>query len=290
MLLAVRGLILGASGYLGRHVYRRARAMRHEVVGAGFRSATGELRSVDIRDADAVGRLVRDVLPDYVVNTASVKDDWQATAVGPLHVARACVRNLARLVQVSSDAVFSGDRDSYDESCAPSPLTAYGAAKAAAEADVRATPDDSLIVRTSWIVGDGDSPFERLVHALAHGTTDGALFDDDIRCPVHVADLAAALVELGGREDTGVLHVAGADALSRAELGRIIAAQDGLDPGALPTARKSSVGERGTAIRLDSRRARRLLATPIRGADSASDQLVRRVLGVRSPGTSPGMF
>jgi dTDP-4-dehydrorhamnose reductase len=51
-------------------------------------------------------------------------------------------------------------------------------------------------VLLSLIIGDGDSAHEKHVHALAAGAVTGALFTDDIRCPVHVTDLAAALLEL----------------------------------------------------------------------------------------------
>jgi dTDP-4-dehydrorhamnose reductase len=57
------------------------------------------------------------------------------------------------------------------------------------------------------------------VHALAAGAVTGALFTDDMRCPVHVTDLAAALLELTAGPYEGVHHVAGADAVSRHELG-----------------------------------------------------------------------
>jgi dTDP-4-dehydrorhamnose reductase len=93
----------------------------------------------------------------------------------------------------------------------------------------------------------------------AAGETEGTLFDDDIRCPVHVADLAAVLLELSAMapydEFGGVLH-AGSDALSRHELGCLFAERGGLDVGALPKASKASVGAKGTTVRLDSRRRR----------------------------------
>jgi hypothetical protein len=57
------------------------------------------------------------------------------------------------------------------------------------------------------------------VHALASGAAAGTLFTDEVRCPVHVADLAAALLELAASPHAGVCHVAGADAISRYELG-----------------------------------------------------------------------
>ncbi|GAA3754576.1 sugar nucleotide-binding protein [Salinactinospora qingdaonensis] len=204
-----------------------------------------------------------------VVNAAYAQQDWEATAVGPVHIAWACNQEEARLVHISSDAVFCGDLDSYDEICAPSPMTRYGAAKAAAEVGVIAAMGDAVVVRTSWILGDGNSGFEAFVRALANGEADGALFDDDIRCPVHIADLAAAVLEVGRLnygEFTGLLHVAGSDALSRYELGCLIAERDGLEAGILPKASKSSVGVKGMVVRLDASRSRGLLTTKVRGA------------------------
>ena len=121
-----------------------------------------------------------------------------------------------------------------------------------------------MVARTSLILGDGASQHERLVHALAGGA-EGALFDDEGRCPVHVGDLAAALVELAVGDHRGVMHVAGAEAMSRLELGRLIARRDGLDPDVLRgTSRAGLPGP--VDVRLDSRLASTVLTTRLRGA------------------------
>jgi dTDP-4-dehydrorhamnose reductase len=167
-------------------------------------------------------------------------------------------------VLVSSDVVFSGAAVHYDESASPDPISAYGGAKAAAETAAVAVCEDVVVARTSLILGDGASQHERLVHALAAGA-EGALFDDEGRCPVHVGDLAAALVELAAGDLQGVLHVAGADGMSRLELGRLIAHRDGLDPDVLRGT--SRVGLPGPLdVRLDSSLAATVLTTRLRGA------------------------
>lgn len=245
----------GRTGYLGRHVV--AAATGHEVVGVASADC-------DVRDRGAVEELLATHRPDAVVHTAYVQSDWDVTATGAAHVALAAHARGARLVLVSSDVVFSGDDVHYDESAPPDPTTAYGAAKAAAETTALAACDDVVVARTSLILGDGESQHERLVHALAGGA-EGALFDDEGRCPVHVADLAHALVELAGADVQGVLHVAGADAMSRLELGRLIARRDGLDADRLRG--RSRAGVPGPLdVRLDSSQAARLLQTRVRGA------------------------
>ncbi|CUR56233.1 dTDP-4-dehydrorhamnose reductase-like protein [metagenome] len=245
----------GRTGYLGRHVV--AAATGHDVVAVGSADC-------DVRDRAAVEALLTAHRPDAVVHTAYVQSDWDVTATGAAHVALAARAHGARLVLVSSDVVFSGADVHYDETARPDPITAYGAAKAAAETTALSVCDDVVVARTSLILGDRASQHERLVHALAAGA-EGALFDDEGRCPVHVGDLAAALVELAAGTHRGVLHVAGADAVSRLELGRLIARRDGLEPGVLRgTSRASLPGP--VDVRLDSSLAARLLTTRLRGA------------------------
>lgn len=264
-------LIVGGSGFLGREVVRQATAAGHAVA-ATFATRAGDLAGVhwlpmDLRRAGEIEAVVGDVRPDGVVNAAYRKGDWGATADGAVRMAVAVSGLGSRLVHVSSDAVFSGSDVRYDESAMPDPITPYGAAKAAAETAIRVLAPAAVIARTSLIVGDGGSAHEAFVHDLAAGRRDGVLFTDDIRCPVHVADLAAALLELAAGDHAGVCHLAGPDAVSRHELGVLIAARDGLDASRLPAGRRADTGAPGALdVRLDSRRTQRTLRTRLRGA------------------------
>lgn len=231
----MRLLVIGGSGYLGRTLTRQARLAGHEVIATRHAhvppatDADADWHTVDIRRPAEVAALALDARPDAIINAAYRYSDWETTADGAAHVALAAATAGARLVHVSSDAVFSGAATGYDERCPPDPVTPYGAAKAAAETAVKAITPAAVIARTSLIIGDGDSSHEKLVHALAVGTRSGVLFTDDVKCPVHVNDLASALLELVAAPRSGVRHVAGPDALSRYELGLLVAARDGLD-------------------------------------------------------------
>jgi dTDP-4-dehydrorhamnose reductase len=122
-------------------------------------------------------------------------------------------------------------------------------------------------VRTSLILGDGKGAHEILTHDLITGRVSGALFTDEIRKPVHPDDLADALLELATGDYHGVLNVAGTDALSRYDLGRLVARHDGLDPGRIPAATIADLAMRRPAdVRLVTNRARELLKTRLRGA------------------------
>jgi dTDP-4-dehydrorhamnose reductase len=93
---------------------------------------------------------------------------------------------------------------------------------------------------------------------------DVTFFTDEVRCPIAVSDLAAAVLELAPLDVRGPLHVAGADALTRLEFARLVAAHHGRDASAL---RGGPGGpERPKHIALDCSRARALLAVRLRGA------------------------
>ena len=263
--------MIGGSGFLGLRITRQARLAGHSVIAtfhASVPPATGvDWRKLDTRRRDDVTALALRARPDAVINAAYRQSDWETTADGGLHVALAAAAAGARLVHVSSDAVFSGTVSSYDERCQPDPVTPYGAAKAAAETAVKGITPAAVIARTSLIIGDGGSPHEKLVHALASGAAAGVLYTDEVRCPVHVGDLAAALLELAASPHAGTCHVAGADAISRYQLGVLIAGRDGLDPAALPAGLRAATGLPGaTDVRLDSTKTQARLATRLRGA------------------------
>ncbi|WP_217247100.1 sugar nucleotide-binding protein [Streptomyces sp. AC602_WCS936] len=264
-------LIIGGSGFLGSELVRQATEAGHATA-ATYATKPGDTSTaswhhLDLRDPWLVDAVLAEVRPRVVINVSSGAADWAITAQGPVRLAMAAAKHGIRLVHVSSDAVFSGSRVHYDESSLPDPITPYGAAKAAAETGVLAVHPEPVVARTSLIIGHGRSAHEQTVYQLAAGTRDGALFTDDIRCPVHVGDLAAALLELAFQDAAaGIHHIAGADAVSRYELGLLIAGRDGLDASSLPAGRRAdSILPGALDVRLDSRATQRKLHTTLRG-------------------------
>jgi dTDP-4-dehydrorhamnose reductase len=249
--------ITGLGGYLGSEIGRRAPAAGFDAAGI---SGSAQL---DVRDADAVRSAVESVRPEVVVHTAYRMDDASVNVDGTRAVAAAATAVGARLIHLSSDLVFAGrEQRALTEADAPEPVTGYGASKLEAE---RVCPPGALLVRTSLLFG-GEQPstHELLAIEAADGERDIAFFTDEVRCPIAVGDLAAAILELAGADVAGPLNVAGADALTRLEFARLVAARHGRDPDAL----RGGVGgpERPKHIALDSSRARALLRVRLRGA------------------------
>ena len=114
---------------------------------------------LDVTDAAAVSRIIAEVRPDVVLHAAAITDNREievdpreaveVNIAGTAHLARACVGTRIRLVYISTDYVYRGDRGNYSEKDEILPSNLYAWTKLGGEAAVRAVPNH-LIIRTSF--------------------------------------------------------------------------------------------------------------------------------------------
>jgi dTDP-4-dehydrorhamnose reductase len=270
-------LVTGGSGYLGGWVVRLARDdwdVTATCLSQPVDRSGGDWRQLDVRDTAMVEALVGEVHPQVIVHTAALNpgqgtDFDGVNAVGTRHVARAAANVGARLIHISTDVLFDGQKGNYVEEDPPSPVTPYGRSKALAEEEVHNSGAEAVIVRTSLIYG-----WRPTVARAAQWMFDTLeagkplrLFTDEIRCPVWVESLAAAAVELATLPYTSVLNVAGAQALSRYAFGVRLLRFHGVDPRpAVPIPSPPGISHPRDCT-LDCSRARALLQTPLPGVD-----------------------
>ena len=130
-----RILITGGTGYLGSELVHQAATQGWDIIATYHRQAPLEqpqLRwhTLDLREPDTIAELCATYQPDVIIHTAYIQSGphlEQITAHGSAAIAQAATKHAARLIHISSDAIFNGDKtEPYTEQDAPSPITAYG--------------------------------------------------------------------------------------------------------------------------------------------------------------------
>jgi dTDP-4-dehydrorhamnose reductase len=220
--------ITGANGLIGNYLVQTAPryASRWRV-----RALTRD--QFDLLDFAAVRREFQKDQPQIVIHCAAIsaaavaqKNPELARRVN-VEVTKLLAELAAEIqfVFFSTDLVFDGRKGNYTEIDAPNPLHIYGETKAAAE-EIVLKNSRHLVVRTSLNYGAsraGNRSFNeqlRLALQTGQGMT---LFTDEFRNPIPAIETARAVWELAEENCTGIYHVAGAEKLSRWQIGQLLA-------------------------------------------------------------------
>jgi dTDP-4-dehydrorhamnose reductase len=215
-------LVTGKDGQVGNEL-RRSLAVLAEVVAVG----SGDC---DLRDEDALRRLVRDVCPDVIVNSAAYTavDKAESDAacadavnhVAPGLLAQEAERLGALFIHFSTDYVYDGEKvDAYTEEDRTGPLGVYGATKLAGEIAVSRVCRRHIILRTSWVFGAHGRNFLKTMLRAAQQREALDVVVDQWGSPTSsalLADLTAHVIRAHegatGSSDYGVFNVAASGA------------------------------------------------------------------------------
>ncbi|HUQ98903.1 MAG TPA: SDR family oxidoreductase [Gemmatimonadaceae bacterium] len=271
-------LVTGAAGFLGTNVLRAAAAQGREVVAAvrvGHTSVpTAGLVHADLTDKAVVREMIASVRPQWVLNCAALanldeceKNPTKARAMNataPANIAAACAEFGARLVQISTDSVFDGNRGMYSEDDIPSPVNIYASSKLEGERAVRRALPGALVVRTNFIglpVKSGAGLADWIAGSIEGGTPIEG-FGDVIFSPLLATTLAERLFNMMDAGLHGLYHLGASDSISKYHLAVLIASEMGINDAAIL---RTSLSEKPMTVRrplntsLISRRAERAL-------------------------------
>ena len=206
----MRILVTGAEGILGRAI--------REWLASGNTLYLWGRDEVDVRDRDRVHLAAKGIEFDAVIHAAAMTavdrcetefDLAMATnRDGTRHVASLAKERGATLVYLSTDYIFDGTKEGpYLEDDPPRPINAYGRSKLAGEEVAREVADRCLVVRTSWVFGEGGANFvDSIVEKLKRGEAPEVVTDQR-GSPTYARDLARGLERLLRLGAVGTVHV-----------------------------------------------------------------------------------
>ena len=251
MSAAIRPLVLGAGGMLGRALVRRLEPEFPDTIGA-------TRAEIDILDRFRMEGEIERLEPTVVINSAAWTDvdgctrdparALEVNAEGAENVARAAAGSGCRVVQISTDFVFDGRSDRpYVEGDVTAPLQAYGLSKLEGERRVVVAAPDHLVVRTAWLYGEhGDHFIGRILDRARRGDP-LKVVEDQRGSPTLVDDLADGIASLLRTDRRGIVHLVNTGVASRFELARAALSAAGLREGVRLEPTRTVVPPGGTA-------------------------------------------
>lgn len=191
-------LVVGGNGQLGT-------ALRNELGDAPWADFTTrdtlDINSPDLenarrwRDYDTIINAAAYTAVDTAETPEGRTAAWAANATAIARLARIATEYGITLVHVSSDYVFDGTKPgAYTETDPVAPLGVYGQTKAAGDA-IASTAPRHYIIRTSWVIGDGNN-FVRTMASLAERGIDPRVVDDQTGRLTFTTDIARGIRHL----------------------------------------------------------------------------------------------
>ena len=240
-------LITGANGLLGQKLCRDF-SSSHTVIATdlhpenfvSFPSLSYE--SLDSTDRRALEFHLRFYDPAVIINAAAYTDvdacevhqtKAQAVNVGAVkNLVKVCQERKIKLVHISTDYIFDGEKGPYSEDDPPNPVSFYGKTKLESENVVRQGGIDFLIVRTNVLYGFGRKVRRNFLLWLLDRLSAGEklrIVNDQFSNPTLADNLSQCILEMVNGDLTGVIHIGGADYLSRYDFAVRVAERFGFD-------------------------------------------------------------
>ena len=218
-------LITGSKGQLGNELLEIIKSGKAEIGEVSEAIKNCEVIALDVDELDItnlkqVKNKINDLKPDVVINCAAATNvdgcesnedfAFKVNSIGPRNLAIASSEIGAKLVQVSTDYVFSGAGNKpLTEYDLTAPYSAYGKTKLLGENYVREFSSKYFIVRTAWLYGYVGHNFVYTMRRLGKEKEAITVVNDQRGNPTHANDLAYHILKLIQTEEYGVYHCTG---------------------------------------------------------------------------------
>jgi len=219
-------LILGASGFLGRNLHTHLSGY-YEIIGTcNSHNEPNKLLKVDCASDKSVQNLIKLLNPDVIINCVGYKDvpkceidqeyAFELNAHVPHRIGRYASPH-TKIIHISTDYVYGSGQHPKNEYTEPTPTTVYGSSKYAGERLLLDAHNNSFIVRTGGLYGNGKGFVQFVFDNISKDTSINA-FDNVRNTPTYVGNLAEYIIHAVADDLTGVRNFADRDAVTRYEL------------------------------------------------------------------------
>lgn len=227
-------LITGASGLIGRALVKHC-ATRFNVTGTymtrNFDPDAIQLKQLDLSKPDEIESCIDATRPSVVIHAAGLTDlqycqskqkkteeiNYRATA----QLAAFCAQRGIKLVYLSTDMVFDGEKGGYKEDDAAEPKSVYGKSKILAEKAIQEICENYVIARINLIYGHGESKKKTFTDRILIANWSGKpypVYKSQTRSPISLDVASRAVRELAEGEFKGIFHLGGDETVDRWEL------------------------------------------------------------------------
>jgi dTDP-4-dehydrorhamnose reductase len=228
-------IITGADGYLGSNLKNFLGSKGYEIHALTEGGSKREkFYQVDVTDKESVFKVIKSVNPEIIIHAAGISSlsqcekennlAWKINVEGTRNVIAAIrkVNSKIKLVFLSSDYAFSGEKGNYKESGVLKPKTFYGKTKVQSENDIKEGLENYIICRTANVYGRGGNFFNFIVENLDKNLKT-EVFEDVFYTPTYIDYLLDCVYKLLEKDFKGVIHVAGKEKISRHQFALIVA-------------------------------------------------------------------
>ena len=236
-------LITGANGFVGFYLSNQLLQKNYRVIATGkgacrlpFQQDNFIYQSMDFTNEAAVEETFRKFRPQIVVHCGAMsKPDecemnresaFLTNVTGTVHLIKAAATTDSFFIFLSTDFVFDGETGMYKENDAREPVNYYGETKLLAEDEVLKYEHDWAIVRTVLVYGKPFLSRQNILTNVASALKEGKMlniFNDQVRTPTFVEDLASGIVAIIEHKAGGIYHLSGKDVLTPYEMAVAVA-------------------------------------------------------------------
>ena len=228
-------LITGTSGLLGNKIVKAAKHNYEVLPTYNTEPLHPNSVKLEITNLTEALKVFNKLEPNIVIHTASETNvdkceiekehAWKTNAEGTRNIAEACQKVNAKLVCISTDYVFDGEKGLYDEEDKPNPVNYYGLTKLEGEKQVIKHCKNYAILRTSVLYGW--HPWKQnfttwIINQLKQGK-EITVVNDHYNTPTWAGNLAEIAIEVAERNLQGMYHASGRERISRYEFAKQIA-------------------------------------------------------------------